>query len=553
MTTGILFDIALTVSGDTHADSTVGEGYWLRLTQDPPPEPEKISRVQLATEIDKIFGTENHCTGEKTADAFDPGEQTAEQYIQGKLSGQGCQDFATALNLSQNCALEKRLGNPLIKNIYAHCSSKVLREDYTLRPTGSAIVLSGPNPGSGIIRVEIDFSKASFAPVNYYAENIDITALWRQEKYSPAWVGPVLSGITKINPPAVSWSTTGTVLVDQEVSGKLIVYLPIKYDRWTVSIPGTVVGDRRDYNARFIGSSQFLDSPAEITLEDETDEDPQSDDCSLCGGAVAAVDPADFSGITPGPAPADPEGIDKKEWPTATGCCDGEEIEYTPRQEGIFTGFQDLPEEDVKAYQQRYGEDTIFIGVGPTEPPCGDRIETQEVEDCRECEGVSKLVYPDNNPDIVAIGGSVLLTVEGGKSEIEWSIKAGRGFSFANGQTSITSGREVILYAGASSCGTATIQAEDGCSIVLGGVSSLGGVWSLEYEGGVGDGQYVVTCTETKDRGDGIQERYYYINDWCMDSELNCEGSEAQDCSPPESELQPIRVEYRKVYKWGCP
>jgi hypothetical protein len=391
MTTEIPFDISPTIIGDSPSDPAPSSAHWIRLTEDPPPVPEFISRAKLALEIDKVMGITNHCTGEKTPEAYNPsGEQTAEQYAQEELAGKGCQDFASSLKVSENCALDKRLGKPLIKNVYAHCSSDTVRDDYTLRPTGSAIILSGPTRSRRTIRLEIDFGKTSYVPVRYYAEKDDVDKLWNDPKYRPTWEGPVLQGITRIPPPKPYWKVSGTVVVGQEVSGKLIIFLPIQFDTYRVSIPGILVGDKRNYNARFIASSYYLDKPSQITLEDETEGDPQANDCSICGGdSTPFPDGFDLDDLLAGSVglvvPGDDEEDDQPEWPTEIGCCDGEEVEYTPYQERDFTGFTDLPKEVNEQYRRRYGPDTEFIGVGPTEPPCGKRIETQEAGDCEGC------------------------------------------------------------------------------------------------------------------------------------------------------------------------
>lgn len=392
MTTAKSFDLSPNITGETPPDPVSGgAAYWIRLTKDLPPAPEKISRAQLARALDNVMGITDHCTGAKSPDAYDPsGEQTAEQYLQDKLSGTGCQGLASSLNVSQNCALDKRLGKPLIKNVYVHCSSDAVRDDYTLRSTGSAIILSGPSPGSRIIRAEIDFGRTSYVPVRYYAEADDVASLWRTRGYAPRWQGPVLQGITRITPPFPHWQTSGTITVGTEVSGKLIVYLPIQFDTWRVSIPGSIVGDKRSYTARFLAASQYLDKPSRITLEDETDADPLANDCSVCGGGFeaypAGIDPDDILAGSGGdlavPDDDKPGAYDCDE--PVVGCCDGKEVDYIPRCESVFGGFADLEPEVKQQYINRYGEDTLFIGVGPTDPPCGKKILTRSAESCPE-------------------------------------------------------------------------------------------------------------------------------------------------------------------------
>lgn len=474
MTTVTPFDLAPTITSATPVEPVSSATHWIRLTTDPPPVPERITRAQLAQEIDKVMGITNHCTGAKTPEAYNTsGEQTAEQYAQEQLAGQGCQELATRLSVSQNCTLDKRLGNPLIKNVYVHCSSDTVRGDYTLRSTGSAIILSGPTPSRRIIRLEIDFGETNYVPVRYYAESKEVSELWRTRGYEPTWEGPVLQGITRIIPPTPHWRVSGTVVLNQTVSGKIIIFLPILFDSYTVSIPGQQIGNKRDYNARFVAASQYLDKPSQITLDDETDNDPQANDCSVCGGDSAPFpDSFDLDDLLTGGegtgglvVGGDEAEDDQPEWPTEIGCCDGEEIEYTPYQESVFTGFRDLPEAVKEQYIRRYGPDTEFIGVGPTDPPCGQRIERQRAETCNYCEGVSPITYRDDlSPSVITEGWYAKVYFDGGTLPYFVDLQ-GTGFWLDDSGT-ISSGevnsRSFNIYA-LGSCGVCTVTVQDDC------------------------------------------------------------------------------------------
>lgn len=557
-----MIDISATAQGSEPADQVTGPEYWIRLTSDPPPVPETVSKIDFAKELDSLFGVADHCTGEKVAGApaASAGSESLAEYAHDNLSGSGCQEMATALGVSRNCAMDRRLGNPLVKNVYAHCSSEKLRADYALRSIGSAIVLSGPSPGNTVVRVELEFSDASYAPVRYYADHDDVHDLWSIRGYQPQWVGPVLSGITRINQLSPKWSS-GNILLGAEVSGMLVIYLPIQYDTWTVSIPGTVVGDKRSYNSTFIAASQYLDDPAEVTIEDETDEDPQADDCSVCGGGYGplSVDIDDFGpealaaylaslvrsgGDLVAPArPIPPE----KDWATEIGCCGPDSrFEYYPLQVMEFGGYDDL-EQDVKdQFKRRYGEDTRFVGLSPTNPPCGKLYYIRDAEDC--CAENEPLNFPKGaNQETIAPSTQAVIAVFGGVLPITWTV-AGGDATFLDGTTvakgSMSRMAEIIVPA--TSCGAITVTAIDECGSAKISIRSTNGEWQLISDT-IQDSHGLVDC---------IDGEYAYVDDYCTkNDEVNsCTGQGRQLCPAPDPLPEGYdEIEGNSTSAWVCP
>ena len=71
----------------------------------------------------------------------------------------------------------------------------------------------------------------------------------------------------------------------------------------------------------------------------------------------------------------------------------------------------------------------------------------------------------ENSSDTITQNGSAYVCVKGSlidSSEFVWTV-SGQGFTFANGQTTITGGYGQIIYAGPSSCGGADITVVDIC------------------------------------------------------------------------------------------
>lgn len=268
---------------------------WLRLTTDPPERDEGVSKAQLAGMLDSLIGITDHCKQDSV-----PAENI-DSKIKQKLSGQAsCQSSAEQLQLAEKCSPARRTGLPLKKNVYAHWSweEDPPSELYRVVPLGSAIVLSGPVRSSKVINLVIDVTNSNSTPVRYHADEEARIALWR--KQPPHWIGDVLIGKRRVVGPSISWSN-GKVLLGATVSGRLELWLPIKFDVWQLSVPGVYIGDgKRSYKAKVLGVSELLAQPAELNLEDETEGKPDASDCSACGGSADAVPddqvPGDGSG-----------------------------------------------------------------------------------------------------------------------------------------------------------------------------------------------------------------------------------------------------------------
>jgi hypothetical protein len=268
---------------------------WLRLTTDPPERDEGVSKAQLAGMLDSLIGITDHCKQDSVP------TENIDSKIKQKLSGQAsCQSSAEQLQLAEKCSPARRTGLPIKKNVYAHWSwnEDPPSELYRVVPLGSAIVLSGPVRSSKVINLVIDVTNSNSAPVRYHADEEARTALWR--KQPPRWIGNVVVGKRIVAGPEIGWSN-GKVLLGATVSGRLELWLPIKFDTWELSVPGVYIGDgKRSYKAKVFGVSELLAQPAEVNLEDEKDGDPDSEDCSVCGGSADAVPddqvPGDGSG-----------------------------------------------------------------------------------------------------------------------------------------------------------------------------------------------------------------------------------------------------------------
>jgi len=104
------------------------------------------------------------------------------------------------------------------------------------------------------------------------------------------------------------------------------------------------------------------------------------------------------------------------------------------------------------------------------------------VSQCTQCEGLEDLAWSEGNPETIAPGGSVSLSVSGDKAPYTWSV-GGTGFWFDAEHTITTiedAGTSVNLYADADACGAATVTATGGCGTgVTGHVRCTTGKWVL--------------------------------------------------------------------------
>lgn len=276
-------NLTITVTAASGAESSTAER-WLRLTTDPPDKEEGVSKAELAAMLDNLIGITDHCSQDSV-----PAEDI-DNKIKQKLGGQAsCQTAAERLKFAEKCSPARRAGLAVKKNVYVHWSwyEAPPSENYRLIPLGSAIVLSGPLRSAKTVKLVIDVTNLDSAPVRYHADEAARIALWR--KQPPRWIGKVLVGKKIVAGPEIGWSN-GKVVLGATVSGRLEMWLPIIFDTWTISIPGVYLGDgKRSYTAKVLGVSELLNQPAELEIEDETEGDPDAEDCSACGGSSDAV------------------------------------------------------------------------------------------------------------------------------------------------------------------------------------------------------------------------------------------------------------------------
>lgn len=261
--------------------------YWVNMTTDPPEETSSISKKDLADWLDSVYGIVEHCTGEKSADAYNPSDpdDTTETRLQGALSGENCSESALQIGLPTACAVGRRLGDKINKTVYVHWSDPdTIGENYTFKAT-SDISPSGPTRGYKTISVVIDFTDTDYAPIKRYADADDVADMWLDNP--PEFLGNVLVGqaIVDRDTIGVGWSN-GRITLTQPVSGRLTFLLPIRYDVWSVSIPGVIVGNKRNYTTTAYAFSDFLTEPAEVELSDEIEDPAEGSDCDLCGGST---------------------------------------------------------------------------------------------------------------------------------------------------------------------------------------------------------------------------------------------------------------------------
>jgi hypothetical protein len=262
---------------------------WLRLTTDPPEAEAELTVAELAALLDELVGVPDPCVGSPVATAADPIAK-----LEDALDGPDCGKIATDMRLGAKCKAARRIGLPINRTVYAHWSDEAF--GYHLLPLGSAKVLSGPVRSRKTINLIIDVSDASSAPVRYYVDAVALDPLWR--KKPPRWLGNVIEDKRIVAGPDISLGGGKVDFGGRVVSGRIELWLPIICDIWTVSLLGVWLGDgKRNYAAKFLGTSELLDQPAEVDIKDETEGNPDADDCSVCGGSPEAFEPPENADI----------------------------------------------------------------------------------------------------------------------------------------------------------------------------------------------------------------------------------------------------------------
>lgn len=285
--------LQLSISGSDPVSSSASQA-WIKLTLDPPERQNEITKKQLSEWLNSAYGITDPCRGIKSEDAYQPGDHTdsTQQRLQTALSGGSCYEAADYLAMRQQCNPFTRAGFSRQFNVYAHCSSEYIRERYKFR-CSSDISPSGPHPAQSVIQVIIDFDDADYVPVYRYAEADEVRELW--EKEQPVWLGDVLIGKARVDSDTigVGWSN-GRIVLSEPVSGRLVVSLPIQYDVWSVSVPGTIIAGKRDYTASAFAFEVSINEPALIELTDETEDPAEGTDCQLCDGVDDPLEPGDY-------------------------------------------------------------------------------------------------------------------------------------------------------------------------------------------------------------------------------------------------------------------
>lgn len=527
--------------------SVQAEQSWIKLTKDSPEKESQITKAQLADWLDQAYGIQDHCTGEKSDDAYVPGdtEDSTEQRLQGALSGQDCYNAADLLSMHKRCNPFTRAGWAKEFKVYAHCSSEYIRERYKFR-CSSDISPSGPVRAESVIQVIVDFSGADEAPIYRYAEYKDVEALWIKEP--PAWLGDVLVDNVRIDSSeiGIGWSN-GKIVLSQRVSGRLVAKLPIKYDIWTVSVPGTIIDNKRDYSATAFAFDESLAEPVQIELDDEQEDPAEGSDCRLCDGTdnpldmddlIIDSDTGDLIGVTD---PTPKQCQERIDWEVRNWCSNDlidsgyryepttcpdkrrpePEVTYTTSQtpaSATWTAdeYKEACCEDVKKeecltckktyrvyqggapvlpseeyWREKYpNNQVVFNRVGrENDLPCGVRTDefVSPTTPCQGCEVIAPLVWDGGNPTVIAPNGFVELEVTGGDYPalpIKWEITGGVGYYFAGGVQEVTNGRIVSLFAGSEPCGNAELKVSDDCSEVTGYVNTTDAVhWDYTYPG----------------------------------------------------------------------
>lgn len=458
--------------------------YWLNLTTDSPEETTAITNAELADFLNSVFGVENHCLGIKSPDAYDPQDvnDTTEDRFKTALSGDKCFENAAILNIAEKCSSGRRQGDAIKQDVYVHWSHRDIFRDgrqYYLKAT-SDISPDGPRRGSTIVRLIIDFSDTDYVPVYRYADPAKVTNLWRNSP--PYFLGNVLvdKKITDPRSIGIGWSM-GRVVLSKALSGRLVLFLPIEYDIWTVSIPGVISGDKRVYTSTVYAYSGYLDAPAEIVVADETEDVTNGSDCDLCyGQEFEAIDPPFITGAEIEPPPEDePEEPDEDEgYGCQSGpysseeyeddCCGDSTICKVDCKE-ILSKNSGNPAVDEERWKQLYGDNTQIVIVPAPEGGCGDRTDKFKTsKNCDECKDIPPLIWAPGNPTDISPGGLVEIEVFDGLYQlpdklISWSIEGDPGFEFEAGGRTLVSDRVVSVTASLSVCGPCTIRAQDTC------------------------------------------------------------------------------------------
>jgi len=145
------------------------------------------------------------------------------------------------------------------------------------------------------------------------------------------------------------------------------------------------------------------------------------------------------------------------------------------------------------------------------------------VAQCTQCEGLENMVWSEDNPETIAPGCSVHVSVSGDKTPYSWSV-SGTGFWFDAEHTITTledAGASVNLYADADACGSATISVTGGCGgFASGSVRCTAGSWVLIDSCGTDNSPCQITL---------IKGKFKRLEHWCnVDPISACD----ENCTP---------------------
>lgn len=460
------------LSGNFAAMVPAITGQWLRLDIDPPPEGNiQVTKKQLAELLDTIFG-QNHCDG-------NPVKITAPEQKQ-ILAAVDCQALADKLGTGQLCGLGRRLGQPIIKKVYAHWSDLEVARNYQLKST-TGIILSGPVETAATILVQIVFGATNYAPFDYY---VDPDRLPNPPKYN--WIGNVVDGQGAIVAGPGIVLKNGAVYLPGLYSGTLEIELPVKYHTWTVSIPGVFVGKKRSYETDVLG---FWQGGLEtLVIKDELEDQDSEQDCACGGSALPYPDSSivlpdgnvmlpngskDLTIQEPEPVPDPKYGC---RGDITVTCCDGQEVTGCSQNVSQWGG-QDLPQSMIEAYPPG----TNFVGLLPEKGYCGDLTVDAKDPDCVDCDAVDPIqVDTDNTAEVIAPSSSAMICVIGGGKKTVTVDGSGFWLDAAYSKTSMDIQSNCFyIYADSTACGSAEIKIDDGCTNVLVYLRSTLGQWVL--------------------------------------------------------------------------
>jgi len=307
-----------------------------------------------------------------------------------------------------------------------------------------------------------------------------------------SWLGLVISKNGAIDPPAIQ-AIGNTLFWGVEATGTIRADFNTIYDLVTVEIPGVP-----NYEGSELGDPQssvalafyhYHVYRAEINPPD-VDEGLLEEVCGYSSGT-------DF------PAPEDPEPEPPPEpvqtygcidyyplppfgspvtesWFFAETCCiDGQHDGCRIRSSRIEGG-KKLSDEIINQMTLEWPGPIEFIGLGPITPAgCGTRYEETVIRPKNCCDEATPLAWDaENSVEVLADNTSGIVAVTGGAAPYFWSVR-GQGFTFDgyNLRDAVTDVPYIMVYTAPFSCGTATIEVTDGCTVVTGWVRSTSGEW----------------------------------------------------------------------------